>query len=299
MAAYIPTQPETPDHSSEPRSFSYLKRRVWIGALLVLSFVLILALGSGLFRPGLTPAYAAAGEYSLSLTGLRPDPDLDLSGYLQIPHAPELNPSGGEITIEAWVKRNEVLRQETVVGNGYQVSYWLGFTSTGELLFRPYGTGSGVTGSAKVPAGVWTHIAVTYDGTYRRYYINGVLDTSSSLNAGDLTPGDGFLGIGFDVDDVFMPNYFGGLIDNVRIWNVVRSPAEIKDGMFQSFTSPPAGLLAAWDLDGDADDPVGGHDGTLVGVGYYWSNQGAVPHDIRIPQLAVTPSLDGHCQPDE
>ena len=283
--------PLTPVIPREPK----MKRAPLImGLVLVmLSSVVLLSI---LSQPSGNTAYAAVGQYSLSLPGVRPDPDLDQSGYLEVPYASDLNPSGGEITIEAWVKRNGSDRLETVVGNGYFNSYWFGFSSTGELNFHPHGFDSGVIGNGTVYAGVWTHIAVTYDGTTRRYYINGILDKYSTEYPGNITPGDGndFLGIGFDREDIIDPNYFHGLIDNVRIWNVVRTASEIKDGMFQSFNSPISGLLAEWDLNGDATDPVGGHNGVLRGQANF-SNEGAIPHDIRIPQVSVTPLLDGHC----
>jgi hypothetical protein len=187
-------------------------------------------------------------------------------------------------------------RYETVVGNGFLNSYWFGFASSGKIRFLPHGFLSGVDSNGTVPANVWTHVAVTYDGTTRRYYINGILDKISTANPWAIAPSDGnrFLGIGYDVDDVMLPNYFGGQIDNLRIWNVVRSPSQIKDGMFQSFNSPISGLLAEWDLNGDAYDPVGGHNGIMRGAAIF-SNEGAIPHDIRIPQVSVTPVLDGIC----
>jgi hypothetical protein len=279
--------------------FHHQRKRVLLTAGLVVLIFSSLVLLSLLFQPRSHSAYAAVGEYSLWFPGVRPEPDLDLSGYLEVPYAPELNPSGGEITIEAWVKRNDGDRNETVVGNGYINSYWLGFSSSGKLNFHPHGYSSGVDSNGTVPAGFWTHIAATYDGTTRRYYINGILDMISTEYPGDITPssGNGFLGIGFDREEpagIFFPNYFYGNIDNVRIWNIVRTAAQIKDGMFQSINSPMPGLLAEWDLNGNAYDPVGGHDGILRGQ-VIFSNEGAIPHDIRIPQVSVTPILDGHC----
>ncbi len=271
-------------------------RRVLLTMSLVVLILSSLVLLSIILQPTDNTAYAAVGEYSLSLPGVRPDPPSDQSGYLEVPYAADLNPSGGQITIEAWVKRNASDRLETVVGNGYFNSYWFGFANSGELNFHPHGFDSGVIGNGTVYADVWTHIAVTYDGTTRRYYINGILDKISTEAPGPIMPGNGndFLGIGFDREDIMFPNYYAGLIDNVRIWNVVRTASEIKDGMFLSFNAPLPGLLAEWDLNGDATDPVGGHNGIVRGQANF-SNEGAIPHDIRIPQVSVTPLLDGHC----
>jgi hypothetical protein len=267
-------------------------------------FLPLLLLLLGLLTAEQPVGYAspvAVGDHALYLTGSRPPSnpnDIDQSGYVEVPYSTALNPSGGAITIEAWVKRNETNRNETIVGNGWQTSYWLGFSSTGKLRFIPHGFGSIVDGNSAVPSGQWVHVAVTYDGVTRRYYINGILDTISTANPGPITPASSgnSLGIGFDRND-FTTNYFGGWIDNVRIWNKVRSAAEIRAGMFQSFGAPHAHLLAEWSFDGNANDPAGGHNGILRGA-VQFGNEGAIPHDIRVPQVSVTPSLDGFCHTD-
>ena len=241
----------------------------------------------------------AVGDNAVRLSGDRPaeeEEDFDLSGYIEVPHSPDLNPSGGALTIEAWVKRNSTTRHETLVGNGWQDSYWLGFSPTGKLRFFPHGADSGVDGNSSVAGGVWTHVAVSYDGTTRNYYINGVLDKSSTQKPGALVPAAAgqFLGIGFDREDNFLPNYFGGQIDNLRIWNVVRNGDEIHDSMFDSFGEATPGLLAEWAFNGNLTDTAGGHNAASEGS-VEFGNEGAIPHDIRIPQASVTPTLNGQC----
>jgi hypothetical protein len=241
---------------------------------------------------------AAAGDHSVYLPGVRPGESIDLSGYVQVPYSPHLNPDGGEMTIEAWVKRDAADRHETIVGNGMLTSYWFGWASGGQLRFFSQGLGSlPVDSASAVPAGVWTHVAVTYDGTTLRYFINGKLDSSSKPGLGDLTPAPAGqpLGIGFDPDDIIVgPNYFAGFLDNMRIWGRVRSAPQIEAGMFQSYGAGTFGLLAEWSFDGDASEPVNGLDGIPVGTVVY-DNEGALPHDIRIPQVSQTPTLDGSC----
>ncbi len=247
------------------------------------------------------PAFSAAaptavGLNALSLSGYAPGQPFDFSGWVEVPYSAALNPSGGSLTIEAWVKRNDASRCETLVGNNFTTSYWLGFCPN--LRFYPHGSGSAVDSNGSVPAGVWTHIAVTYDGTTRRYYLNGVLDTTSTANPGPITPASSgqSLGIGLDLTTNFTQNYFGGLIDELRIWNVVRTGQQIHDSLFISFGAPQPGLLAEWRFDGDANDPAGGHNGALRGgTGANFVNDGALPHNIRVPQVSVTPTLDGAC----
>jgi hypothetical protein len=284
---------DTPVQSDRPRAFPVLP------AVLVL--VLLVAPSAG-GQPVDAADVAAVGQHAVRLPGVRPDEPLDLSGYVQVPYSAALNPTGGEITIEAWVKRDGTGRYETIVGNGFKTSYWLGFSSTGRLRFQPSGLYSAVDSDSIVRRDAWTHVALTYDGMTRHFYINGVLDKTSTLNSGPIMPTSGSpsLGIGFDRDDLITPNYFGGWIDNLRIWNTVRSGSEIRGGMFQSLGASHPGLLAEWPFDGDASDPAGGHDGVPIGQATF-GNEGAIPHDVRIPQVAAAPTLglDGFCRAEE
>lgn len=230
--------------------------------------------------------------------GARPSMPFDLSGYIEVPYAAALNPNGGHITIEAWVKRNEVDRSETILGNGWKTSYWLGFSSVGKVRFTPNGQPRLEDSTSVIEPGEWRHIAVTYDGTTRQYYIDGMLDKSSSVKTGDISassPGQ-YLGIGFDRDDTFSPNYYGGLIDNLRVWSRVRTADEIKNNMYTTFGSPYQDLIAEWSFNGNANDPAGGNHGTLQGQAAF-SPDSALPHDIFIPQVKNSPSLDGFCDP--
>ena len=270
----------------------------------LLPLVLLLMLHWG--APASAFEVTAIQDNALSLTGIRPPSnpgDLDQSGYVRVPYSTSLNPSSGSLSIEAWVKRNATSRNETLVGNGWHASYWFGFGSNGSLRFYSRGFGShGEDSVGRVSAGAWTHVAVTYDGFTRRFYINGVLDTTSTATPGPIGPAPAGqpLGIGFDRDDFTNVNYFGGLLDNVRIWNTVRSPTQIKVGMFQTYgTSPLAtGLRAEWRFNGNANDAAGTHNGSLRGYGVF-VNDGALPRNIRIPQVSATPSLNGSCSTGE
>jgi hypothetical protein len=64
--------------------------------------------------------------------------------------------------------------------------------------------------------------------------------------------------------------------------------------MFQAIGAAHTGLLAEWSFDGDASDGTGSHDGNPMGT-YAFTNEGAIPHDIDIPQVSASPTLDGIC----
>jgi hypothetical protein len=83
-----------------------------------------------------------------------------------------------------------------------------------------------------IKAGTWTHIAVTYDGKEKVFYINGEEDSKVSAT-GKIQMTDDSLGIAAEVR---IPSrgdanqrYYKGIIDEVRISDIARTPDEIKE----------------------------------------------------------------------
>ena len=70
----------------------------------------------------------------------------------------------------------------------------------------------------------WTHLAVTYDGSTMRLYVNGVL-RSSVAQAGAITASANPLRIGGNT--VFGQEFFAGLLDDVRVYNRALSAQEV------------------------------------------------------------------------
>jgi hydrogenase maturation factor HypE len=81
-----------------------------------------------------------------------------------------------------------------------------------------------VNGAAALPLNTWTHVAITYDGTTLRMFINGV-QTASKVLGGSITVSTGALQIG---GNTVWGEYFKGLIDEVRIYNRALTSAEIQ-----------------------------------------------------------------------
>ena len=87
-------------------------------------------------------------------------------------------------------------------------------------------------GSFSQPSGLatntWQHIALTYDGSYQRLYINGAevgtgaLSTGTPISGGSLTEG---LVIGARYTQ--QTQYVEGVIDEVRIWDEALDPAQL------------------------------------------------------------------------
>jgi hypothetical protein len=89
--------------------------------------------------------------------------------------------------------------------------------------------------------GEWQHLAGTYDGSRIWTYHDGQ-PVSSVSYSGDVT----------DVNFMYLGRSelsFHGVIDEVRIWNVTRSPAEVQANMNRKLDGNEPGLVGYWRLD--------------------------------------------------
>ena len=89
------------------------------------------------------------------------------------------------------------------------------------------GSEQNAVGSAGLGLNSWSFLASTYDGSVLRLYVNGVLVSSSAVS-GSLAASSGVLRIG---GNGVWPEWFAGLIDEVRIYNRALSAGEIQSDM--------------------------------------------------------------------
>jgi fibronectin type 3 domain-containing protein len=188
-----------------------------------------------------------------------------------VPDSPSLHLTTG-LTLEAWVNPtliNSAWRDVVYKGDD---AYYLeastltnGRPAAGVTLVS---TGhSNTYGPTALPQGSWTHLAQTYDGTTVRLYVNGVQVASTVLGGSVITStnpleigGDGIYG-----------QYFQGLIDEVRVYNVARTPSQIQADMGTPVGSTvPLVTLSSTTIDfgQQAVGVTGGvHDVTVTNVG--------------------------------
>jgi hypothetical protein len=194
------------------------------------------------------------------------------SGYINVTNnTAALNPTGA-FTFEAWVSISNSTTAEdcrSIAGKNYTSAWWIGqCTVGGQPTLRSYLKGSpSAKNGGIIPRGVWTHIAVTFDGTMRRHYINGEL-AASFPETGPLTTSGDPMQIGSDVQWAHTPT---GSIDEVRLWNVARSISDIRNFINVRITAPQTGLVGLWSFDSGPSDIIGGHGGTITGSGVNFS----------------------------
>ena len=117
---------------------------------------------------------------------------------------------------------------------------------SGSFLFYGFGAGDFATGF--VPDGNLHHVAVTYDGTYARVYVDGTLTPAGAV-AKSLNTADGRLVIGVRED--MNASFSAGNMDEVRVWNRALCQSEIQNNINHTLPAPTSqnGLVLYWRMD--------------------------------------------------
>ena len=173
------------------------------------------------------------------------------SALVSVPDAASLH-FGSAVTLEAWVDPSAVSAAwRDVIYKGSDAVY-LESSSTGTGN-APAGGGTFggqdefAGGSSALAANTWSYLAETYDGSTIRLYVNGT-QVGSLAASGAVLSSTSPLQIG---GDSLFGQYFSGLIDDVRVYNVALSPAQVQSDMTtpvgSSDTQPPTapGTLTA------------------------------------------------------
>jgi chitodextrinase len=135
------------------------------------------------------------------------------------------------MTIEAWVNPsvvNSAWRDAIYKGKD---NYYLEVTTTSGSAPGVGGTfrtsDKILYGAAALPTNTWTHLAGTYDGNTVRLYVNGT-QVASAAQTGSMATSTNPLQIG---GDSLYGQFFQGIIDEVRIYNVALTAAQIQTDM--------------------------------------------------------------------
>ena len=154
----------------------------------------------------------------------------------------DLDITGSQITVEAIIRKSN-----TTVSN--IISKHSG-AADANYLFRP--TLFGITTTAgfffctnpiTLPINEWYHIAATYDGSLIKYYVNGC-KVNELPATGDLVQNNLITAIGARPANTVPVEHFRGNIDEVRIWNIVRTEVEIQQNMNFLLPTTQPGLQA-------------------------------------------------------
>ena len=171
------------------------------------------------------------------------------------------------MTVECWFKtadtNNQTLGEFVSRWNtgGYAASsmFLLGMYSTGEVacwMTNASGTFSATATTATYKDAQWHHAAITYNSStgVLSMYIDGSFNNSVTTASYGLLANNTTTRLIFGCDDAgASPNtandrQFRGALSDIRMWNVVRSAADISNNYRQRLVGNETGLLGYWKL---------------------------------------------------
>jgi hypothetical protein len=167
----------------------------------------------------------------------------------------------GSRTVEAWIKTTA--NSTVVSGVGQNVICdWGTFNSTGARFtlnltsnkLRLEVSGSGLNGTSDVNDGQWHHVAAVYNASAANnvsLYVDGVLETQGNLSVAVNTGSATSFRIGQRIDGL---SFFNGSIDDVKVWNVAKSAADIVADMNTEFCATQSGLVRYYKFNNGVPD---------------------------------------------
>ncbi len=213
-------------------------------------------------QPTVTNA-CSGSESALNFDGVNDQVDMPLPVVFD-------DVANNDITIEMWVNPetavfSRLLFAQKTSSNFMSVSY----NTTGQIYFYINNT-VGINTNISIPLNTWTHVAARWNATTQtaQIFFDGVLQ--ATVPGGNSSTGtDNKMSLGSRTNSA---QFFPGTLDEVRIWDILRSDAEILADFNSCVSESAAGLVAYYKLDDNtgstvaSDATVNGYDGTLINM---------------------------------
>lgn len=194
--------------------------------------------------------------------------------YVEAPDSSILDLTSA-FTIEAWLRPDVTTGSHAAVvkrtpnDRGYSLR-----VDEGVLVFAAAGVQDYATTAAYVSPGAWMHVAVVMDAVNdAHFYVNGEPVETVAGDAAVIVSSAPFQ-IGRREPFTGGAESWDGTIDEVRVWNIARSDAEIAADYDVALTGAETGLVGYWRFsEGSgtlAADSAGDNDATVIG-GAQWA----------------------------
>jgi hypothetical protein len=231
------------------------------------------------------PLFCAPGTTNLTAQGMAPGGQVfqgnGTNAQIQVMQdIPEQN-----FTIEMWVRTAALntgifsVSSGVLGAGGHDRHFYL---NNGRLHMRVW-TGAGWNTNRILNDNQWHHIALTVqNGIGQRVYVDGALIATFPHDRSDFDWQDRFY-IGYS-NDAGANGHLTGQIDNVRLWNVVRTQAQLIADMHLETPTVNTGLVSHLPLNGNAN-ALTGPNGTATSATwvvpthytYTWSGGPSLP----------------------
>jgi hypothetical protein len=226
-----------------------------------------------------------------SLSVFSQNKSLHFDGINDYVHIPENTGvlTGNTFTFEAWVRPTNLSYYQWVVNKGTSNNaFCIYFANDEEMTVTPQLNFFVYNGSSVYEyihnislawLNQWHHVAVSCNGSSISMYVDGVFAGSSGWS-GSIPLNSGYLRLGSSNDGY---GNFAGNIDEVRIWNVGRTQAQIQSFMNSEISPGTAGLKAYYKLN---QGTIDGNNTAITSV----TDQLAVPTHGALNNFAKTGS---------
>jgi 3-deoxy-D-manno-octulosonate 8-phosphate phosphatase KdsC-like HAD superfamily phosphatase len=178
--------------------------------------------------------------------------------YVQIADDPQFLFTNQAFTVEVWIKPAAFnLTWQAIVNLGDDSWRLQRFQQENYLTFDSDHDDGGnryqhhLFAHTDVLDGNWHHVAITFDGSKKEIYVDGVLENSASpgpIKEVDFGPQQSLrIGSNSQIND----REYEGQIDDVRIWGRALSATEIRENLGVPLNGNEEGLLGYWNFETD------------------------------------------------
>jgi hypothetical protein len=191
----------------------------------------------------------AAGDSGITCAGYALE--LEGLGYLQVNRMVQ-----DDFTLEAWIKTITSFSGTNFYdGNGLIYADVGGVANdfgssilSGKFAFGVGNPDTTITSTTMVTTGQWVHVAATRRKSTGeiQLFVNGQLESSKTVAQTASLTASATMTFGANSID---GKYFNGAIDEIRVWNVVRTQPEIAMTVHKTLTGNEPGLVAYYRLD--------------------------------------------------
>jgi len=205
--------------------------------------------------------------------------------YVEVLHSDSLSLTD-EFTVEIWFRPEATASDRALLRKGAGVAnYFVWLRPDMTISCGMYVAGGDASAyytqaASPIEAGVWHHVAMTFDGASVLAYQDGSMHASTDV-LGTVKTNTSPLTFGYGYPTIWPDAFADGLIDEVRIWDRVLSQEEIQDKALKPLEpETEIGLVGWWDFNegqGDIVHDLSGNDnhGTVYGAG--WTDEASGP----------------------
>jgi hypothetical protein len=169
---------------------------------------------------------------------------------------PIFNTITNALTLEVWLKPKDYSTQTLLSRTNQNSIDWALRISGGSLVFSANSTTSGLqtvsVAQSALPLNQWTHVAAVYNGSQMQLYINGAL-VGTTPQTGALSIARDWVVVGYAPS---VGEFYNGTMDELRIWNIARTQAQIQANISAPISATSTGLICYFPFDqGGANAP--------------------------------------------